>query len=310
MSAFKRSGPPAPHRRPRPPKPPKTASGKRADPEVMDSAARESREGYRERTEAGHIAAGRQPPPRRRVDDAIRDLMVTEDQKLLQRPSDPSDFTRTDPWRVMRITSEFVEGFDALAHVTKGVTVFGSARTHPNEPQYEAAKETARLLAEAGFAIITGGGPGIMEAANHGAKLGGGVSIGCNIELPFEQGANPYVDTLINFRYFFVRKTMFIKYSDAFIIFPGGFGTLDEAFEALTLIQTGKIYQFPVVFFGRHYWAGFIRWLQTRVLTEGKISPGDMDLMLVTDDPVEAANVVIQAQKSLDHRKIQDSTGS
>jgi len=299
MSAFKRSGPPAPRRRPRPPKPPKTASGKRADPEVMDSAARESREGLRERTEAGHIAAGRQPPARRRVDDAIRDLMVTEDQKLLQRASDPSDFTRTDPWRVMRITSEFVEGFDALAHVTKGVTVFGSARTHPSDPQYEAAKETARLLAEAGFAIITGGGPGIMEAANHGAKLGGGVSIGCNIELPFEQGANPYVDTLINFRYFFVRKTMFIKYSDAFIIFPGGFGTLDEAFEALTLIQTGKIYQFPVVFFGRHYWAGFVRWLQTRVLTEGKISPGDMDLILVTDDPAEAANVVIQAQKGL-----------
>ncbi|HVA57819.1 MAG TPA: TIGR00730 family Rossman fold protein [Gemmatimonadaceae bacterium] len=310
MSAFKRSGPPAHKRRPRPPRPARTASGKTADLELLHSAARDSRQGLRERTEAGHIAAGRTPPSQsrqfhgsgatRRIDDAIRDVqIVTEDQKLLQRASDASDFTRTDPWRVMRIMGEFIEGFDALAHVTKGVTIFGSARTHPDEPQYEAAKETARLLAQAGFAVITGGGPGIMEAANHGAKLGGGLSIGCNIELPFEQGANPYIDTLINFRYFFVRKTMFIKYSDAFIIFPGGFGTLDEAFEALTLIQTGKIYQFPVVFFGRHYWAGFIRWLQTRVLTEGKISPGDMDLMIVTDDPAEAANVVIQAQQSL-----------
>ena len=326
MSAFKRSGPPAPKsRRHRHPRPPKTASGKRADVELMQSAAADSLAGFKERTEAGHIGAGRKPPsaekkpkkPRgknaqRLIDDAIRDAVVpmTEDQKLLQRASDPADFTRTDPWRVMRIMGEFIEGFDALAGVQKGVTIFGSARTHPNEPQYEAAKETARLLAEAGFAVITGGGPGIMEAANHGAKLGGGLSIGCNIELPFEQGANPYIDTLINFRYFFVRKTMFIKYSDAFIIFPGGFGTLDEAFEALTLIQTGKIYQFPVVFFGRHYWAGFIRWLQTRVLTEGKISPGDMDLMIVTDDPAEAANVVIQAQKSLTHQKLKDERRS
>ena len=176
--------------------------------------------------------------------------------------------------------------------------IFGSARTSPDDPQYIAAQETARLLAEAGFSIITGAGPGIMEAANKGAKLGGGRSIGCNIELPFEQGANPYVDTLVNFRYFFVRKTMFIKYSSAFIIFPGGFGTLDELFEALTLIQTGKIYQFPVILFGRHYWAGLIRWLQSRVLVERKISPGDMDLMLLTDDPAEAAHAVIEAWKS------------
>ncbi len=138
-----------------------------------------------------------------------------------------------------------------------------------------------------------------MEAANKGCKQGGGRSIGCNIELPFEQGANPYVDTLVNFRYFFVRKTMFIKYSSAFIIFPGGFGTLDEAFEALTLIQTGKIYQFPVVLFGRHYWAGLLRWLQSRVLAERKISPGDMDLMLLTDDPAEAAHAVIEAYNSV-----------
>jgi len=151
------------------------------------------------------------------------------------------------------------------------------------------------------FVVCTGGGPGIMEAANRGAKIAGGRSIGCNIELPFEQGANPYVDTLINFRYFFVRKTMFIKYSNAFIIFPGGFGTLDEAFEALTLIQTGKIYQFPVVLFGRHYWAGLIRWIQTRVLTEGKISPGDLDLMIMTDDPAEAARICVEAYGSQQH---------
>jgi hypothetical protein len=159
--------------------------------------------------------------------------------------------------------------------------------------------ETARLLAEAGFAIITGAGPGIMEAGNKGAQLGGGRSIGCNIELPFEQGANPYVDTLVNFKYFFVRKTMFIKYSVAFIIFPGGFGTLDELFEALTLIQTGKIYRFPVILFGRYYWAGLLRWLQTRVLSEGKISAGDLDLMLVTDDPTEAVQAILSAYRSL-----------
>jgi len=265
----------------------------------------------RERTEAGHLAAGRTPPSQestarrtgavRKVDDAIRTFSppVTEDEKLLTGPStDPADFTRQDTWRVMRIMAEFVEGFDNLASVTKGVTIFGSARTTPEDPHYRAAQETARLLAAHGFAIITGAGPGIMEAANRGAKEAGGRSIGCNIELPFEQGANPYVDTLINFRYFFVRKTMFIKYSNAFIIFPGGFGTLDEAFEALTLIQTGKIYQFPVILFGRHYWAGLIRWIQARVLGEQKISAGDMDLMIMTDDPAEATKIVVDAQKS------------
>jgi hypothetical protein len=286
----------------------RTASGKKATPEVLAEATAIAQEGYRERTEVGHRAAGRTPPsergaPRsagatRTVDDSIRDFPVTEDEKLLQAGSDHTDFTRSDPWRVMRIMGEFIEGFDNLAHVERGVSIFGSARTHPDDPQYQAAQETARLLAEAGFAIITGAGPGIMEAANKGAKLGGGVSIGCNIELPFEQGSNPYVDTLVNFRYFFVRKTMFIKYSNAFIIFPGGYGTLDEAFEALTLIQTGKIYQFPVIMFGRHYWAGLVRWIQTRVLGEGKVSAGDLDLMLLTDDPREAADAVIAAWKS------------
>jgi uncharacterized protein (TIGR00730 family) len=290
----------------------RTATGKKADPRVLAEAAQSSREGLRERTEFGHMAAGRTPPsqvePTRRagatkvvVDESIRSYtgpLITEDEKLLQSPSEPLDFTRTDPWRVMRIMSEFIEGFDTLASVTKGVTIFGSARTHPDDPQYKQAVEVARLLAEAGFAIITGAGPGIMEAANRGAKLAGGRSIGCNIELPFEQGANPYVDTVINFRYFFVRKTMFIKYSNAFIIFPGGFGTFDEAFEALTLIQTGKISQFPVILFGRHYWAGLIRWLQTRVLGEQKISPGDLDLMLLTDDPAEACASVVAAYKA------------
>ena len=223
---------------------------------------------------------------------------ITEDEKLLQSGSDREDFTRTDPWRVLRIMGEFIEGFDNLSNIERGVSIFGSARTHPDDPQYQAAQEVARLLAEAGFAIITGAGPGIMEAANKGARIGGGRSIGCNIELPFEQGANPYVDTLVNFRYFFVRKTMFIKYSNAFIIFPGGFGTLDEAFEALTLIQTGKIYQFPVIMFGRHYWAGLVRWLQSRVLGEAKIGPADLDLMLLTDDPQEAAHAVIAAWES------------
>jgi uncharacterized protein (TIGR00730 family) len=295
-------------------KAPRTAGGKRGNPAQLAVAQAESREGLRERTEEGHRAAGRTPPSQltekrssgaaRKIDDDLRDFTgpVTEDEKLLQAPLEdrraPGDFTRTDTWRVMRIMGEFIEGFDNLAKVERGVSIFGSARTAPDDPQYLAAEETARLLAVAGFSIITGAGPGIMEAANKGAKEGGGRSIGCNIELPFEQGANPYVDTLVNFRYFFVRKTMFIKYSSAFIIFPGGFGTLDEAFEALTLIQTGKIYQFPVILFGRHYWAGLIRWLQTRVLTERKISPGDLDLLLLTDDPREAAHAVIQAYEA------------
>jgi len=282
--------------------------------ELLQAAQEEAHQGFRERTEEGHLAAGRTPPSHIQekrvsgakqiiIDDAIRDWrpIVTEDEKLLAGPSregERRDFTRTDPWRVMRITSEFVEGIDSLNTVERGVSVFGSARTHPDDPQYQQAMEVSRLLAQAGFSIITGAGPGIMEAANKGAKAGGGKSIGCNIELPFEQGANPYVDTLVNFRYFFVRKTMFIKYSVAFIIFPGGFGTLDEMFEALTLIQTGKIYQFPVILFGRHYWAGLVRWLQTRVLGERKISAGDLDLMLLTDDPAEAAQAVITAYQA------------
>jgi uncharacterized protein (TIGR00730 family) len=284
----------------------RTTTGKPMNPAVLASAEESSLAGLKERTEVGHLKAGRTPPSQvadtrqagatRVIDEAIRDHVVeTEDEKLLQRPHAEADFIRSDPWRVLRIMSEFIEGFDVLATTEKGVAVFGSARVGPDDPQYGKAVEVSRLLAEAGFAIITGAGPGIMEAANKGARLGGSPSIGCNIELPFEQGANPYVDTLVNFRYFFVRKTMFIKYSSAFIIFPGGFGTLDELFEAVTLIQTGKIYQFPVILMGRHYWAGLLRWLNTRVLAEKKISPGDLDLLLLTDDPEEAATAVITA---------------
>jgi uncharacterized protein (TIGR00730 family) len=286
------------------------------DPERRASAEQNALEGLKERTEEGHRKAGREPPsaqsaarqtgPTRVIDDALRTPWdaATEDEKLLQTGATTAEFTRTDPWRVMRIMGEFIEGFDRLANLDKAVTIFGSARIGPDDPQYEKAREVARQLAKAGFAVITGAGPGIMEAANRGAKEGGGRSVGCNIELPFEQGANPYLDTLINFRYFFVRKTMFIKYASAFIIFPGGFGTLDELFESLTLIQTGKIYQFPVILFGRQYWAGLIRWLHARVLTEGKISPGDLDLMVLTDDPDEAAAAVITAYESQRDRPV------
>jgi hypothetical protein len=288
---------------------PRSAGGRAVDADRLLTAGKQAVEGLRERTEHGHRAAGRTPPSQesdartsgahRAIDTSIREILpTTEDTKLLQHRGPVADFTRSDTWRVMRIMSEFIEGFDVLASVEKGVAIFGSARTGPDDPHYQAALQVSQLLAEAGFAIVTGAGPGIMEAANKGAKLGNGRSIGCNIELPFEQGANPYVDTLINFRYFFVRKTMFIKYSNAFVIFPGGFGTFDELFEALTLIQTGKIYQFPVVLFGTHYWAGLVRWLQARVLGERKISPGDMDLMVVTDDPHEAVQVVTAAYEA------------
>jgi len=275
------------------------------DPIHRRTAEHQALTAYYERVAEGHRAAGREvPPPTKaltapvRIDDAIRDAVgpaTTEDAKLFQSAPTADDFTRSDPWRVMRIMGEFIEGFDKLAGLEKAVTVFGSARTPPEDPQYKQAELVGRLLAEREFAVITGAGPGIMEAANKGAKLAGGRSIGCNIELPFEQGANPYIDTLVHFRYFFVRKTMFIKYSAAFIIFPGGFGTLDEMFEAVTLIQTGKISQFPVILFGRHYWAGMLRWLQARVLGEKKISDGDLDLMVLTDDPQEAVEVIAQA---------------
>ncbi len=259
----------------------------------------------RERTHEGHRKAGREPNQTRRhsgpvvhVDDAIRDPepILTEDQRLLDSPHVVGDFRRSDSWRVLRMTGEIIEGFDSLGDVTRAVAIFGSARTAPDHPYYDAARKTAKLLAQADYAIITGGGPGIMEAANRGAREGKGRSIGCNIELPFEQQANPYIDTLVNFRYFFVRKTMFIKYSYAFLIFPGGFGTLDETLEALTLIQTGKISHFPVVLFGKAYWGGFYSWLRETVCAEGNIAEPDLQLIQLTDSPEEAAAAVIAAK--------------
>ena len=218
----------------------------------------------------------------------------TEDQKLLRSREPSVDFQETDTWRTLRIMGEFVEGFDALAEVGPAVSIFGSARVGRRNRYYGAARRLAAALAKQGFAIITGGGPGIMEAANRGAKEAGGVSIGCNIELPFEQGLNEYVDLGMEFRYFFVRKVMFVKYAEAFVIFPGGFGTLDELFEALTLIQTGKVRNFPVVLFGSDHWQGLIDWVNARLLAHGLISADDEDLLYVTDDAGRAVDLVVE----------------
>lgn len=227
---------------------------------------------------------------------AARTRRRTQDEKLLEnRGPEQALFTDTDPWRVLRIQGEFVEGFEALAKLGPAVTLFGSARTPEDDPFFQAAVETARLLAEAGLAVITGGGPGIMEAGNQGARLGGGISVGLNIELPFEQHLNPYLDIPINFHYFFARKVMFVKYAQAFVIFPGGFGTLDELFESLTLIQTGKVTNFPVILFGSQYWSGLLQWLKDTMLAGGKISPADLDLVTVTDSPVEVRDQVTRA---------------
>lgn len=251
---------------------------------------------------------------------------VTEDERLLVRPAQPLvspsepvpqeqiaeehhaferalnfDFTITDPWRIMRIMSEFVNGFDALAHIPPSIAIFGSARTKPHDPNYTAAVATARLLAKAGFGIITGGGPGIMEAANRGAQEGGNLSIGCNIELPFEQASNPYLDISLDFRYFLVRKTLFIKYSNAFVIFPGGFGTMDELFEALTLIQTKKVSNFPVILYGSEYWGGLIGWLRDTMLKVENISPPDFELLRMSDNPEEICRWVCEAYQRNSH---------
>ncbi len=232
----------------------------------------------------------------------------TEDEKLLERPKQPrpvarvpaqAEFTHGDPWRVLRIMGEYVHGFDALAEVGAAVAVFGSARTPAADPMYEAARDLGRRLAEAGFAVITGGGPGIMEAANRGARDAKGLSVGCNIELPKEQGLNPHVDLAVNFRYFFCRKTMFVKYSEGFVLFPGGFGTLDELFEALTLIQTRKIQKFPVVLFGSSYWGGLVDWLRRQVLGHGNVDADDVGLLTVTDSTEEACRVVLDCYHNM-----------
>ncbi|MEO8453352.1 MAG: TIGR00730 family Rossman fold protein [Gemmatimonadota bacterium] len=221
----------------------------------------------------------------------------TADEVLLDKAVEPDsfdEFRKTDPWRVLRIMGEFVEGFERLGDVRDAVTIIGSARTPPHDRFYQAATDTARILARAGFPIITGGGPGIMEAANMGAVEGNGLSIGCNIELPHEQDTNPYVNRKVFFRFFFVRKMMLAKYSKAVIAFPGGYGTLDELFEFLTLVQCGKMPALPVVLYGKAYWSPVVAWLTDTVKAEGKIHPQDLDLFHVADDPETAANIIIR----------------
>ncbi|HEX9041233.1 MAG TPA: TIGR00730 family Rossman fold protein [Trebonia sp.] len=226
---------------------------------------------------------------------------TTTDQRLLDRRG-PSDWVHTDPWRVMRIQAEFVEGFGLLAELGIAVSVFGSARTKPDTAEYELADNIAAGLVRAGYAVITGGGPGIMEAANKGAAEAGGVSVGLGIELPLESGLNGYVNVGVEFRYFFVRKTVFIKYSQAFVVLPGGFGTMDELFEALTLVATGKITKFPIVLVGTEYWAGMLDWLKATMLAEGKIGAEELDLLHVADTPAEVVKIITDAHKGLSFR--------
>src|SRR5436190_3202661 len=231
-------------------------------------------------------------PPHHEIHIPPKPREALEDRKLLDRPS-RNELLQSESWRVLRITSEFVAGFDHLADVYPAVTIFGSARTQLANEYYGAAVKTAELLGKAGFAVITGGGPGIMEAANKGARQAGALSIGCNIELPFEQKINEFVDKAMTFRYFFVRKTMFIKYSEAFITFPGGFGTLDELLGALTLIQTKKITNFPVILFGTDYWGGMIEWLRRVVLAANNIKQEDVDSIYVVDEPEKVRDIVV-----------------
>jgi uncharacterized protein (TIGR00730 family) len=233
------------------------------------------------------VVRGRSPGDRR-----------TEDAELLRSRVPIPGFRETDTWRTLRIVGEFVEGFDALADVGPAVSIFGSARVGRRNRYYGAARRLAAELARQGFAIITGGGPGIMEAANRGCKEAGGLSIGCNIELPFEQGLNEYVDLGMEFRYFFVRKVMFVKYAEGFVIFPGGFGTLDELFESLTLIQTGKVEHFPVVLYGKDYWDGMMQWIREKPLYEEKIAPEDLRLLTITSDIDEACEAITRHRES------------
>jgi uncharacterized protein (TIGR00730 family) len=218
----------------------------------------------------------------------------TADEKLLDSHH-RREWKTKDAWRSLRILSEFVEGFDTLADLPPAVSVFGSARSKPESPECEMAAALGAALAEAGYAVITGGGPGVMEAANRGATEAGGMSVGLGIELPFEQGLNDWVDVGIDFRYFFVRKTMFVKYAQAFVVLPGGFGTLDELFEAITLVQTKKVTRFPVILMGVDYWAGLIDWIRKTVLEDGKVSGSDLDLIQLTDDVEEAVQIIVAA---------------
>ena len=247
---------------------------------------------------AGSNGRSREPRPERQKGPVtLRRRLVpasTTDQRLLESRGS-SDWVHTDPWRVLRIQAEFVEGFGALAELGDAVSVFGSARTRADSPEYALGVEVGRRLVEAGYAVITGGGPGAMEAANRGALEAGGVSVGLGIELPFEQRMNDWVDLGINFRYFFARKTMFVKYAQGFIVLPGGFGTLDELFEALTLVQTQKVTRFPVVLLCSAYWKGLLDWMRGPVLEGGKIAEADLELMSLTDDPQEAVQVIVEA---------------
>ncbi|AEA23266.1 TIGR00730 family Rossman fold protein [Pseudonocardia benzenivorans] len=226
-----------------------------------------------------------------------RNEPTTTDERLLDSRG-PSDWVHTDPWRVLRIQAEFVEGFGALAELPRAVTVFGSARTPRDHPEYQQGRDLGAALAQNGFAVITGGGPGSMEAANRGCSEAGGFSVGLGIELPFEHGLNDWVDLGINFRYFFARKTMFVKYSQAFVCLPGGFGTLDELFEALTLVQTKKVTKFPVVLLGKDYWQGLYDWIAKTVLEGGKIGEKDLALLHLTDDVDDAVKVVHEAYRA------------
>jgi len=218
----------------------------------------------------------------------------TTDERLLSNRG-PKDWVHTDPWRVLRIQAEFVEGFGLLAELPKAVSVFGSARTRRDHPEYAIGRALGSALARAGFAVITGGGPGAMEAVNRGASEAGGISVGLGIELPFEQRLNDWVDVGLNFRYFFARKTMFVKYAQAFVILPGGFGTLDELFEALTLVQTRKVTRFPVILFGTDYWAGLIAWIRSTLIPAGKVNPADLDLLTCTDDVDQTVKLIVEA---------------
>src|SRR5213596_2155620 len=228
---------------------------------------------------------------------AVRD--TTADQRLLDSRG-RADWKTRDAWRALRILSEFVEGFDTLADLPRAVSVFGSARSKPGSVECEMAERLGSALARAGYAVITGGGPGVMEAANKGCSEAGGLSVGLGIELPFEQGINQWVDLGIDFRYFFARKTMFVKYAQAFVVLPGGFGTMDELFEALTLVQTGKVTSFPVILFGSEYWSGLVDWLRSTMLREGKINEVDLDLMHVTDDIEDVVDTIRRHERRRD----------
>jgi len=251
---------------------------------------------------------GNNSQPHRRVRRqgpvTLRDKQIpatTTDQRLLDRRG-PSDWVHTDPWRVLRIQAEFVEGFGLLAELGMAVSVFGSARTRPGTPEYALAEEIAAALCGAGYAVITGGGPGVMEAANKGAAEAGGVSVGLGIELPTESGLNEYANVGVEFRYFFVRKTCFIKYSQAFVVLPGGFGTMDELFEALTLVATGKITKFPIVLVGSDYWSGLLSWMKETLLGRGNIGADELALLRVADHPEDVVKIIKEAHTDLSFR--------